>query len=624
MRIPVYKSEIRATSDAPGRRFSVRKDATPYIRAELAKGEIAEALLGAASDFAGQRIKMINEKQYNDAALRIEEEMRQASYDLQKDTDFDNILDGENKWGQRMDAIRDDILPTVSSKAMRKKLGYEFEANEIQYRFQLRGAIDKRIIAAEQASLKTRTEGIVAYLSSSDRTKEEFNTEMGKLVRAYEPGLKNGRFNPEATTKLFNQVIKDVGANIVDGYVGSTPTRAVELQIALQQAHDMDHGVVITDEERAQLYPGGEYVMHVLRNMDMDDALDVIEESLRSATLFQNAYEKLEEQQIKDMNFVFDNIKNRYQYYANVTEQNTIEASDLSETDKAVPEIANFFENFPEGTMQRSEVISHIKNYLYQNNQVDEATQNAFDRDEERSTAPFTSISKPEVYKMLFDDIIADDASLSYIDSYTTSLSKADYKELVKMFNEREAKKLREEAGYQSAEQAAITKAIKLAEDTAKFKFKFQEQKSDDPVLENASRAGYNHVMLKITELERDAQILTPTEFKAKYGEEKITPTLINDQTQKFIQEQAGALQVILQQDYNSYIQLSNDLIGTNGLKEQGLYLPGYEMFNNKTPLQVLDEWWGSDTTEQTPANLRKYRNVRARLVEFQRQGLFE
>lgn len=113
MKIPVYTARATATNEAPGRRFSVRKDPTPYIKAELAKGEVAEAFFGAASEYAGQRLKMIYETQYNEAALRIEEEMRQATYDFEKDRDFGNILDGKNKWGQRMDAIRNDVFNLI-------------------------------------------------------------------------------------------------------------------------------------------------------------------------------------------------------------------------------------------------------------------------------------------------------------------------------------------------------------------------------------------------------------------------------------------------------------------------------------------------------------------------------
>lgn len=41
MRIPVYTARAQATNEAPGRRFSVRMDPNPYIKAELAKGEVA-------------------------------------------------------------------------------------------------------------------------------------------------------------------------------------------------------------------------------------------------------------------------------------------------------------------------------------------------------------------------------------------------------------------------------------------------------------------------------------------------------------------------------------------------------------------------------------------------------
>ncbi|MEC8230455.1 MAG: hypothetical protein VX061_03345, partial [Pseudomonadota bacterium] len=227
MRIPVYRSEVRPSNEAPGKRFSVRKDASPYIRAELEKGKVLKEAAEAAGDFALQRQKIIVQQQYNDAALRIEEEMRNATYDLSNDDDFGNILQGENKWQQRMDAIKNEVFDTIEQPSVRKKLEFEFEQNEISQRFSLQSHIDKKIIASEAASLARRAESTVQYLSEPGRTIDQYLDEMQKLFSAYEPGLKNARFNPAAVDKQTKQIMTDVAANVVDSYVGRTPARAL-------------------------------------------------------------------------------------------------------------------------------------------------------------------------------------------------------------------------------------------------------------------------------------------------------------------------------------------------------------------------------------------------------------
>ena len=75
MRIPTYTARTQRTNDMPGKRFSVRKNAEPFVRAELAKGEVAASLFDTAGEFAIQRREMIAAQQFNEAALKIEEDI---------------------------------------------------------------------------------------------------------------------------------------------------------------------------------------------------------------------------------------------------------------------------------------------------------------------------------------------------------------------------------------------------------------------------------------------------------------------------------------------------------------------------------------------------------------------
>ena len=158
MQIPKYTARVQRTNEMPGRRFSVRKNAEPFIRAELAKGEARSALFQQAGEFAAQRAEMIATSQYNEAAVSIEEGMRQAMSDFSKDGDVRNILDQKNKWGQRMKKLRSDVLSTVQAPSIRKKVLHQFDLLEVQNRFSLKSVIDKKIIALDQLAVNSRFE----------------------------------------------------------------------------------------------------------------------------------------------------------------------------------------------------------------------------------------------------------------------------------------------------------------------------------------------------------------------------------------------------------------------------------------------------------------------------------
>ena len=145
MRIPTFTARTQRTNDMPGKRFSVRKNAEPFVRAELAKGEVAASLFDTAGEFAIQRREMIAAQQFNEAALKIEEEVANATDELSRSRDYGNVLDGKNLWGQRMDRIRSEIISTVQMPSLQKKLRHEFDLNEITNRFRLKSVIDKKI-----------------------------------------------------------------------------------------------------------------------------------------------------------------------------------------------------------------------------------------------------------------------------------------------------------------------------------------------------------------------------------------------------------------------------------------------------------------------------------------------
>ena len=252
------------------KRFNVRKNAEPFVREELAKGEVAAALFDTAGEFAIQRREMIASQQFNEAALRIEEEVAKATNELSKSRDYGNVLDGKNLWGQRMDRIRSEIITTVQMPSLQKKLRHEFDLNEITNRFKLKSVIDKKIIAAEQLSLNSLSTNLVEKLSNL-AFKIKITIWFSKVVNKYAPGIKSGRFNGDEVISSLGALKKDIAEDVVAQYVGRDPSRAVDLIIALEDAYDNK------TEDLQELQAGGDYTMHTLLNIGSDDANDILE-----------------------------------------------------------------------------------------------------------------------------------------------------------------------------------------------------------------------------------------------------------------------------------------------------------------------------------------------------------
>ena len=184
MKIPVYRSRAISQQIRPGSplRGTVRMNPQAMAQAELAKAEPMKALLDGAQQFATARWQASQEAQYNEAALAIEEGMREAEYTLGKSTDIYNVLDGDNNWQNSMDELRNATIASVSNRSLQRKLRYAFEQNEIAARFRLRGVIDKKILAREQAAMAARMEKKRYNLSQVGATIEQYNTELGVVI----------------------------------------------------------------------------------------------------------------------------------------------------------------------------------------------------------------------------------------------------------------------------------------------------------------------------------------------------------------------------------------------------------------------------------------------------------
>ena len=605
MRIPVYRSEVRPSNEAPGKRFSVRKDASPYIRAELEKGKVLKEAAEAAGDFALQRQKIIVQQQYNDAALRIEEEMRNATYDLSNDDDFGNILQGENKWQQRMDAIKNEVFDTIEQPSVRKKLEFEFEQNEISQRFSLQSHIDKKIIASEAASLARRAESTVQYLSEPGRTIDQYLDEMQKLFSAYEPGLKNARFNPAAVDKQTKQIMTDGAANVVDSYVGRTPARALELLIALEQNVDIKNGKKIPQDQLAVLDTGGTYALFTLQHLGFDTASGLISQSLEQAKRFAKLAEEEQKRREDAQAFVIESVKNRYQYYVNaINPEKQITLDDLSEVEKSIPGLEEFVET--NGAVTGSDIISRMKNYLYDINAVDNVTQNMFDADEIALSTPFAENTAPAVFDELTELKISGQLTFDDLRRNKSFISRADYVTFsngllaAQRLAETDLRTSKQDS--QNDEDRARTQVLRVAAS----KYQYDKDSTDDSAFAKRSKAAFSKVQSVI-----DTAILNAMKNGKDLSVNELDAVLkqaMKDNEQLYFDSVAEA--------YEEFLRSDN---GVAKMEELGY---NFSLIGSATMVDDFFEW--SKTAGLAEHNNLIASRVRRRLAEFVRSGAFQ
>lgn len=154
MRIPVYTAQGNVTTEAPGRSIGARMNAQPFIAAAQAQGNTVSALAESVGQYAETRYKVLTENQLNEALLGADETLRTRADELAQSTDYSRALDGDDPiWSRETEEIRNELLDRVGGDVYaRSQFEARFGQLELQNRFRLRGAVDRRIQAEAAAS----------------------------------------------------------------------------------------------------------------------------------------------------------------------------------------------------------------------------------------------------------------------------------------------------------------------------------------------------------------------------------------------------------------------------------------------------------------------------------------
>lgn len=155
MRIPVYRTEARASTEMPGRPIRARRSVAREAEQELAKVAPAKAALAAIGEYAETRYKMETKNNLDNALLDAQEALRERREELAKSDLYGNVLDGDDPiWTRETSKLQRELSERVGrDRYAQQQFQSQFRQLEIQNRFALRGDIDRRV---EIASLQNR------------------------------------------------------------------------------------------------------------------------------------------------------------------------------------------------------------------------------------------------------------------------------------------------------------------------------------------------------------------------------------------------------------------------------------------------------------------------------------
>jgi len=308
MRIPVYRSQAQLSDRAPGARITARKNASPFINAELQKGAVLTTALGEAAEYTNMRYKMLVETQKNEAIFAAKESLMELSSTLSESRDIGNIFDGELKYEQGVKEIQESLRKTVGqNKYALADFDNSFKQAEIPIRFRLKEVVDLKIEKRRQAALEAREAQVVDMLAKPDLdfTSDEVAMELTQLEVTYNQAVEHGGANPNIVQldgkSVSERVLLKAAKRLMPAYAGSSIDTASQLYDAFIEIERVRRGEITAQEMQVSgTIPT--HVINVLQAIPPEEANQILQDTIADATKFFDFQEKLEDENLETQN----------------------------------------------------------------------------------------------------------------------------------------------------------------------------------------------------------------------------------------------------------------------------------------------------------------------------------
>ena len=318
MRIPIYRSKIQATSEAPGSAIRTRKSAQPFIQAQLDKGKPGQALTNAIGNYALYRYNMAEQLKLDEAVVESKNKLRDLAFNLSQMEDTTNILDGDNPlWFQKSNAIKKQIQKKLGkNKTVNQKFNASFLNDESNLRFSLRGDITEKAKTKTVELNKAKKELIKLELSNTFASADQYNRALDMYL-AEEQSKMGVNFDAKEFAVGVYEMQKEIAAAVGDAFVANNADLAFQLidlvpdiQIAqeittsdLSKLTDTEIEELTADTQIAakniarfigQYGNGAQYLVHTLSQLNEPDVRTIVDKLYDDALQFEDLVIKFE------------------------------------------------------------------------------------------------------------------------------------------------------------------------------------------------------------------------------------------------------------------------------------------------------------------------------------------
>lgn len=444
MRIPVYKSQMRPTNEAPGARITARMNPTPFINKELQKGGVLTSAATAALKYSQERYKAIVEAQRNEAVFGAKEELLQASFNFDNDDDIYNIFDGKKKYETTVKNIFEENLKKVGAdKYAQEDFKNAFNSFELAERFRLKGRIDEKIEKRVETSLKSLKEQQETLLGDPylKYTLDDTLFSSAGLQNLYDKAGEKGMIPEVLRANVTPEVLSNALKKAIPAYASADLRNALLLNVLAKGFRDVEAGDMSLDAfkkivaDRAPNVP--DHVLNLMQAVPMDEVNDVIRQTINDAATVSKANRDLQKQVDNQFNKNVKSGYNRYFYYLSFDNQN--KDFDVQEIKDYLPDIittdadGNFLSSYIPNVKKEddkfvakgSDIAKGIQEYLAN---INELTPDMFNKMENfGKTTTEERKNDPEAFDALVKLDAEDGLTTTIVSSFSDKLTPQTY-----------------------------------------------------------------------------------------------------------------------------------------------------------------------------------------------------
>ena len=476
MRIPIYRSQMRPTSEAPGARITARKNATPFVQAALAKGGVVTEVAKQAAEYSNMRYKMLVETQKNEAIFSAKEALNELSRTLEKSEDIGNIFDGDMKYEQGVKGVYNEMRAKVGkNKYALQDFENSFRQMEIPIKFRLKEVVDIKIEKRRQAALKALEDQQVNTLSDPylDYTSDDLILSQAGLQSIHDQAVTTGGVNPQIMGNVSERVLLKAAKNVMPAYAGRDLDRAMQLLDVYDQVDRVRAGEI----EASEMAISGEipnHVLNMLQTLPPDEATAILGDTLKSAAAFFNVQEKIDDEVIETQN---QRNTKAYNFALSVNIGDEVPVSMMKEilSPSDFEIITQIYGSDPVGGLEVKKFIEDaLNNQFWMDKTQQEALRAELDIAGEIKFAPAGKGSET-VYSKLVGLAEAGELTVTELNANSSQITAAQNRELtMKIFNEGDE---------------ALNEGSRLIK--RRFKYNEQDAKTDNPKLAQASKTAF-------------------------------------------------------------------------------------------------------------------------------------